>query len=140
VPKNTCEFVVGLLLEIRVDANYRSPSDVDEMLGLIRERVAPLPPNAKYSIVADWRNVHTMPPETAERAGQMLSAVNPRVVRSAILTLPENPTTNLQVLRLIREAENVNRQHFTAAPALHAWLSEVLTSEESQRLRVFLGL
>ena len=140
VAQNTCEFVVGHLLEIRVDAGYRSPGDVDAMIGMIRHAMASLSGSEKFSIVADWRKVHIMPPETAARAQAMLASVNPRVVRSAILTLPENPTTNLQVVRLIREAQNDNRQHFTSAASLHAWLAEVLTPGETERLKSFLGI
>jgi hypothetical protein len=137
--RNTCEFVTGRLLEIRVAAGYRSVADVDEMIAMIMKNVAKLSPEEKYAIVADWRNVHVMAPDTAAGARKMLAAVNPRVTRSAILTAPANPTTNLQTVRLIREAENPNRRHFTSTRELHAWLAEVLTSEEAARLETFLA-
>jgi hypothetical protein len=137
--RNTCEFVTGRLLEIRVAAGYRSVADVDEMIAMIMKNVAKLSPEEKYAIVADWRNVHVMAPDTATGARKMLAAVNPRVTRSAILTAPANPTTNLQTVRLIREAENPNRRHFTSTRELHAWLAEVLTSEEAARLETFLA-
>jgi hypothetical protein len=138
--RNTCEFVTGRLLEIRVAAGYRAVADVDEMIAMITEKVATLPPGEKYTIAADWRAVQIMPPETAARAREMLAAVNPRVVRSGILTLPEDPLKNLQVIRLIREAENVNRRHFTSAKEMQAWLSQVLTPTESARLGTFLAV
>jgi precorrin isomerase len=137
--RNTCEFVTGRLLEIRVAAGYRVVADVDEMIAMIGKRAATLAPGEKYTIVADWRAVHIMPPDTAARAEAMLSVMNPHVVRSAILTLPEEPTTNLQVVRLIREAENPNRRHFTSPKRLYAWLSGVLTPEESEQLEKFLA-
>ena len=137
---NSCAFVIGRLLEIRADSGYRSVGDVDDMLGLVHVQTAKLPPDAKVVIVADWRSVGVMAPETAARAREMLTSVNPRVSRSAILTLPENSTTNLQVVRLIREAESPHRRHFTAASQLCAWLSAVLGPDESQRLRLFLDL
>jgi hypothetical protein len=140
MPTNTCEFVVGRLLEIRVAAGYRSVEDIDEMINMIRKNVGKLPPSEKFAIAADWRTVGIMRPETAARARAMLMSVNPRVTRSAILTLPENPTQNLQVVRLIREAENESRRHFTVAADLAAWLSEVLSPDETARLRTFLGL
>ncbi len=136
---NTCEFVTGRLLEIRVAAGYRSVADVDDMIAIIMSNVAKLPPEEKYAIVADWRNVHVMAPDTAAAARRMLAAVNPRVTRSAILTAPANPTTNLQTVRLIREAENPNRRHFTSTTQLHTWLAEVLTTEEAARLETFLA-
>ena len=138
--RNTCEFVEGHLLEIRVAAGYRNVADVNEMMGMIGENVAKLPPEEKFAIVADWRAVQLMAPETAARAREMLARVNPRVTRSAILTLPENPLTNLQVIRLIREAENPSRRHFSSSKELHAWVSEVLTAEESARLWKFVEL
>jgi hypothetical protein len=137
--QNTCQFVVGRLLEIRVALGYRSPRDVDDMIEMIKARAGTLESAAKYTIAADWRAVQIMSPETAERARVMLRTVNPRVMRSAILTLPAHPTTNLQIVRLVHEAENVNRKHFSAPKVLHQWLSEVLTPDESERLNTFLG-
>ena len=138
--RNTCELVEGHLLEIRVAAGYRSVADINEMIDMIAQNVATLPADAKYAIAADWRAVHLMAPDVAVRAREMLANTNPRVSRSSILTLPENPLTNLQVVRLIREAENPHRRHFTSAREQHAWLSEVLTEKESARLWEFLGL
>lgn len=137
---NTCEFVVGRLLEIRVAAGYGSVADVNDMIGMMQGQVSSLSPDGRYAIAADWRAVHVMSPETASRARDMLARSNPRVTRSAILTLPESSTTNLQVMRLVREAENAARRHFTSALEMHRWLSEVLTEQEGQRLASFLGL
>jgi hypothetical protein len=138
--RNTCEFIEGRLLEIRVAAGYRTVADINEMIGMIGANVERLPPDAKFNIAADWRAVQLMPPDVAARAREMLMTVNPRVKRSTILTLPANPLTNLQVIRIVREAENPSRRHFTSAKEQHAWLSEVLTPEESRRLAKFLGL
>jgi hypothetical protein len=135
---NTCEFVVGRLLEIRVARGYKSLEDVDEMIGMIGESVARLPGTEKYCIAADWRAVHLMPPDTAARAREMLAKVNPRVVRSAILTLPEEAVTNLQVVRLVREAQNASRRAFTDAKEMTNWLSDVLSAAELARLCTFL--
>lgn len=138
--QNTCELVGGRLIEIRVSAGYRSVSDVDEMIGMIAANVAKIAPSAKYTIAADWRNVQLMSPETTVRVREMLARTNARIMRSSILTLAENPLTNLQVVRLIREAESASRRHFTSAKEQHAWLSEVLSVEESAHLKEFLGL
>ena len=137
--RNTCEFVTGRLLEISVAAGYRSVADVDEMIQMMKTNVAKLPAGEKYVIAADWRGVQIMSPETAVRVREMVVLSNPRVIRSSILTLPENAVTNLQAIRIIREAQNPNRHHFTSTKAMHAWLAEVLTPEESARLAVFLG-
>lgn len=137
---NSCEFRVGRLMEIKVAHGYRSVEDVDDMIAMMMDRVSNFPDTQRYVIAADWRNVTVMAPETAVRARAMLSKSNARVERSSILTKSEQSTTNLQVLRLVREAENENRRHFISARAQHAWLSEVLTREESVRLAEFLGV
>jgi hypothetical protein len=135
---NTCEFVVGNLLEIRVARGYRSVSDVDDMIAMIKRASSSRPAQEKFAIAADWRPVQIMSPDVAAHAKTMLSYVNALVTRSAILTLPENPMTNLQVVRLIREAENPLRRHFAAPDALQRWLGEALTPDETARLHVFL--
>lgn len=127
-------------MEIRVAAGYRSMGDVDEMIMMMINRVDKLPADVKYVIAADWRSVTVMPPETAARVRVMLSKANARVERSSILTAADQSTANLQVQRLVREAENENRRHFVNAREQHAWLSEILTPEESRRLAQFLGI
>lgn len=137
---NTCEFVEGRLLEIRVAKGYKSVEDVDAMIRIIGENIRKLPATDKVCIVADWRAVHVMAPETAARAREMLARNNPRVTKSAILTLPEEATTNLQVVRLVREAQNESRRAFTAPIQLASWLADVLSPAEGARLRRFLEL
>jgi hypothetical protein len=139
MPTNSCGFVVGGLLEIRVGYGYRSISDVEAMITMIRTTITSRGSLEKFAIVADWRNVHIMPPEVAQRAREMLAGNNVRVTRSAILTLPEHPTTNLQVVRLVREAENPQRRHFAAVPDLQRWIGEVLSPSQSVRLSAFLA-
>ena len=138
VVRNTCNFVVGRLLEIRVAAGYHAVQDVDEMIGMMRDQASRLPEHEKFVIAADWRKVTVMPQATAERAREMLARSNPRVVKSSILIDPSHATTGLQVVRLVKEAENANRRHFTDAAEQIAWLSDVLTAQELQRLRTFL--
>jgi hypothetical protein len=137
---NTCEFRIGRLMEIRVAAGYRSAVDVDEMIQMMVERVSKLPADQKYVIAADWRNVTVMSPETATRVRTLLSKSNARVERSSILTTADHSTANLQVERLVREAENENRRHFVYARDQYKWLSEVLSPVESRRLSDFLGI
>ena len=135
---NTCELNVGRLMEIRVESGYHCVRDVDAMIAMMRGHVARLRPAEKYVIVADWRRVGMMCPDTAARAREMLSRSNARIIRSAILTLPERSLGNLQVVRLVREAEMESRRHFTNGEALYHWLAEVLDEPERARLSVFL--
>jgi hypothetical protein len=131
--KNTCEFVVGRLLEIRV-AGFRSSADIRAQTAGIARAVASLPKDAKYVIAGDWRAAQIMAPEMAVGAAEMLARVNSSIARSGILTLPERSTANLQIFRLVRESQNPSRRHFTSASGMHPWLSEELTPEESSRL------
>jgi hypothetical protein len=137
---NTCELHVGRLLEVRVAAGYHSVRDVDRMIGLLQAHFGKLGLGERCVIAADWRNVGMMSPETAVRAREMLVRAHPRVIRSAVLTLPERSLANLQVGRLVREADNEHRRHFTNAVEQHRWLSEVLTEAEQARLSEFLDL
>jgi hypothetical protein len=137
---NTCEMRVGRLMEIRVDAGYPSVRDVERMIAMIQAVIGGLPAGERFTIAADWRNVGVMSPETAVRAREMLMRANPRVTRSAILTLPDRSLSNLQVLRLVREAELDNRRHFTSPRQQWRWLSEVLTPAERTRLAEFLDV
>ena len=137
---NSCEFVVGRLLEVRFAPGPRRLVDVPQMIDLVAARVAHLDPGVRFAVVADWRAVQIMSPEMAARALQMLAGVNQRVTRSALLTQPANATMNMQILRLIQEAENVHRRPFASPHSLYRWLSEVLTEPESRRLTEFLGI
>lgn len=137
---NTCEIHVGRLMEIRVDDGYRSVRDVDRMIVMMQAHMSAMTPGQKYVIAADWRNVRMMAPETAARAREMLSRSNPRVIRSAILSSPEQSLANLQVVRLIREAESTSRRHFINADEQYLWLADTLTEPERARLAEFLAV
>src|SRR5262245_24804326 len=110
--QNTCHITVGRLMEIDVAAGYRSVADVDEMIGMIAGELARLP---KLSVIvaADWRPCGLFTPDVAERAIKMLSSVNDRIERSAIIHRVDQPTSVLQVMRLIREAKYEHRRVFT---------------------------
>jgi len=136
---NTCELVVGRLIEITVDAGYHVPADVDAMIAMIGAAMARIPASTKAVIVADWRGVHLMPPDTATRAHAMLTAVSPRVERSAILVSTTSSMEMLQFVRLVRESQHPSRRIFDTAATLSAWVRELLVPAEVARLGVFLG-
>ena len=137
---NTCDIHVGRLMEIRVDDGYRSVRDVDRMIVMMQAHMSAMTPGQKYVIAADWRNVRMMAPETAARAREMLARSNPRVIRSAILSSPDQSLANLQVVRLIREAESTSRRHFINVDEQYLWLADVLTEPERARLAEFLSI
>ena len=130
-------------MEIRVTNGYRNVNEVNEMIALIADCGNRLANDGKFVIAADWRAdtaMAVMSPETSDRVHHMLTRSNPRVIRSSILTLADQSLINLQVVRLVREAESTNRRHFTDGRQQFEWLAEVLTEAEATRLKTFLEL
>ena len=126
-------------MEVDVAAGYRTVQDVDDMIVKIRGAFATVPEPTRVVIVADWSACGLFTPEVSARAVAMLTTANTRIERSGILHRSTQPTSVLQVFRLIREAEATSyRQVFTASTPLCAFLDEVLSPPEQERLRVFL--
>ena len=136
---NTAKINVGRLLEVRVDAGYRTEGDVDDLFDAITAEVR-LAGVAKAIAAVDWRNCPFMAPAAAVRLTEQMMAANIRTERSAALALPDSPMVVLQFLRVIREAKMTDRKLFLAPLPLVQWLGEVLTADESLRLQAFLGL
>jgi len=136
---NTCEINVGRLMEIRVADGYHSVRDIERMISMMQAHTSALGAGDKFVIAADWRNVGMMAPDIAAHAREMLARANPRVLRSGILSSPDQSLANLQVVRLIREAESPGRRNFTSTDELYRWLTEVLTESERARLAKFLS-
>lgn len=125
-------------MEIDVAAGYKSIDDVDAMIAMIRAELGRAPAGDRVVIAADWRPCTIFTPAVADRAVAMLTAVVPRVERSAILHRAEHATSVLQVFRLVKESHFDGRRVFTATAPLEAWLGEILGPEERQRLHDFL--
>jgi hypothetical protein len=138
--KNGCERVVGRLVEIHVDAGYRSAADVDAMIAMIGRTLGTMTAidEKRVIIAADWRRCTILGTDAAERAGVMLTGVNPRILRSSILILPDSPTAVMQALRLVKESKNESRRVFTSPSDLVAWNAEITTPAELDRLTLFL--
>jgi hypothetical protein len=137
--KNTCIFRVGRLMEIDVAAGYHSTQDVDEMVEMILGAVRTLPPDTKFVVAADWRPCKLFTQEVADRALTLLTVVNDRIERSAVLHREDAPTSVLQLMRLVRESKFEQRHVFTDTTKMQEWLSEVLTLDERIRLKEFLA-
>jgi hypothetical protein len=135
---NTCQIVVGKLLEVRVAAGVQTIADVDGLSALFRAAIAGVPGAGRVVIAGDWRGCRLIMPETAERVHGMLTAANPRVERSALLHASDSPTVLLQLFRLVRESHHTERRVFTSARPAEKWLGERLTAEERTRLGAFL--
>lgn len=136
--ENTVAICVGRLVELRIDAGYRDETDVDQVFQAIGAEIRARPGQV-FVTVADWRRCPVLAERAADRLVQKMSGNNPLVERAAALVSPSASTAALQFTRLIRETSFDNRRMFSKAPLLLAWLSEVLTPAEQERLRVFLG-
>jgi glutathione S-transferase len=129
---------VGRLLEVQVDCGYRTIADVDQLFDAIDAQVGKLAPSQKIVTVADWRRISIMSPDASERLRHRMALLNPRTQRSAALVPSEAPVAVLQFVRVVREANFHDRKIFSAVQELTSWLQEVLSREETQRLREFL--
>jgi hypothetical protein len=135
--RNTCEITVGRLVEIDIAAGFNEPNDIDDQIKLIVAALGKVPPDQKVVIAADWRPCKLFTPETAERAIKLFTNLNDRIERSGILHRFDQPTSVLQVLRLIRETHFDRRRVFTQPDDLYGWLDPVLDAAERARLRSF---
>lgn len=136
---NSAAIRVGRLLEIRAEAGYRSPAEVDALFDMVAREIAKAAPARQIVTVVDWRRCPVMEAKAAERMLQRIVAANPRTERSAALATSKAPVAILQFMRLIRESRLPDRRMFLNAPELIAWVDEVLEPPEQQRLREFLA-
>jgi hypothetical protein len=139
MPRNVASVSVGRLLEVRVEAGYRTPADVDEIFQAIRREVGKLAPGTRHVTVVDWRRCALMSPEAADYMAKLIAGANSSTERSAALASNDSPMAVLQFVRVIRDAKSPERKLFTDTRELSLWLSEVLSNPERTRLREFLA-
>jgi hypothetical protein len=132
----TVEVRAGRLIEARLV----SLADVDEVIRFERAMGEAFGSVGGRSVVcADWRQANILAPPVAERLIALLQRGNPHVERSAILLAREHATFNLQVERLVREAQNPARKTFREAAAMVDYLGDALTPGEKARVAEFLA-
>lgn len=136
---NSCHLHVGRLLEIRADSGFRTAEEVDQVFQLIGRELDRIPEPLRSVNVVDWRRCPVMTAPAADRLLELIIPYNPRVERSATIASRESPTAMMQFVRVLRETEHPDRRLFHDVEELEAWLDEVLTREESLRLRAFLA-
>lgn len=137
--ENSADVVVGSLLEVRADAGYKCPEDVDAVFQSIGRALMKLPPGAPHVTVVDWRHCPLMAPDAAKHMLELIQGTNANTTRSAALASPDSPSAVLQFVRLIREADLPDRKLFTDRDELYDWLAETLTNDERLRLKAFLA-
>jgi hypothetical protein len=115
--------------------------DVDALFNAIVLVFGKLPPSKQVVVVTDWRFCPMMSSDASDRLLQRMTGNNPRTERSAALASRQSPVAVLQFLRLVRESGHPSRKMFfdPDASGLVDWLGQVLTSEETARLRQFLN-
>ena len=139
MPQNSASLSVGRLLEVRADAGYRTPADVDAVFAAIGRELGKLPAHAQHVTVVDWRHCPLMAPEAAEYMLKAIAGTNSNTLRSAALASDDSPLAVLQFVRLIRDANLPDRKLFLHSEEMYKWLSEVLTAQERVRLKAFLA-
>jgi hypothetical protein len=126
---------VGRLVEARLIAP-KTVRHISELTEAMRRSFVTA--GTSCVICADWRTAPLLAPEVADALVDLLRRGNAHFERSAVLLPGHNALFELQVERVIREAGHPSRRHFRQAPAMRAWLSEVLDPRETRRLNEFL--
>ena len=124
-------------MEIDVAAGYCTVQDVDDMIQRIVKITGSVPAPTRLVIAADWRLCPLFTEPVAKRVVEMLARHSDRIERSAILHREDQPTSVLQVFRLLHEAEQTHRRIFTHVSEAEEWLGELLTEAERSRLHAF---
>jgi hypothetical protein len=89
-------------------------------------------------ICADWRGGSVLSPDAAEVLLGMLTARSAQIERSAILLAANKAVFDLQVERLVREANHASRRTFRDVEKQVTYLAEVLNASETELARSFL--
>jgi len=139
--RNTCNRVVGRLIEIRHDAGYQVRADMDTLMARMKLLLVGRSVDAPIVVVADWRlcNQVVLATDLADCILGIMKLANPYLLRSANLVRADMPTALMQVMRLVSEAQLKGRRTFTSPNDLTEWLREVTTAEEQARLTLFLS-
>jgi hypothetical protein len=131
---------VGRLIEIR---GFGNPTE-DDIARFRADAVAVLSTcvaETKRPAVAcvDGRTANLIRPAAADLLIDLMRRDNRNVEKSAFLSA-SSAVFALQMSRFLRESDsNTRRRLFTEVEPLLAWMQDVLTPEESIRLRRFLG-
>jgi hypothetical protein len=136
--RNTVELNAGRLVEIRIEAGFRTPEEVDATFAQIEEVVARLPQGLQFVTIVDWRKSSLMSPEAAAHTVERIMGLQHRSQRSAVVVSPEMASVVLQFGRVVRDTDNPARKMCLDAAEAITWLDELLSLEERARLRWFL--
>lgn len=130
----TVECNVGRLVEVRV-ASLRTMAEFDQYCADLRACCERVP--GRLVGCADIRRVQLFPPDVADALIGLLTSVNTKFERSAILLPAQAPTFAMQMERLVRQSKSAARKTFRDGGAAARWLSEILSRAEAARLDDF---
>lgn len=123
----------GRLVELRIV----TPVSVAEIAELQkRHATVTRSVSGQYVVAVDLRRAHVFPPAISEGFIALMTQLNPRLERSA-LVINESAVLGLQAERAIETAGNPDRRSFREPRSAIRWLSEVLDASESRRLEAF---
>jgi hypothetical protein len=138
--KNTVDMVVGRLVEIDLAAGFRTPQDVAQIGEQIIACVSRLRSGIKQAVIfSDWRACQLVAPETAQEMISTFTKVNFGIERSALLHNTDQPTSVLQMTRVLREGRHPDRRVFTNPNDVITFLSERLQPAEIERLKTIVA-
>ncbi len=119
-----------------VTVHGASPLSLDDIAGADRDmRAAHLLARDKVVICADYREMKLLGPTEAKAMISMFGLFNEFIERSAILSSSQSALAVLQLVRILREANNPTRKAFDDPAELRAWLAEILTPDEAASIK-----
>lgn len=132
--EKTAAIRVGRLLEVSVDAGYRTLPAVDDLFDAASAEVSKLSQPQHVVVTVDFRRCPLLSSEASDHLLLRMERTNARTARAAILVLPSACTTLLQVTRIVKLGNHLYRRAFQDPGPLIAWLRECLTPHEVGRL------
>src|SRR5262249_31096960 len=127
---------VGRLVEFWIESPV-SEKDAEDVGNELRRLIAG--DKQKIVLAADATLMRTLPPAVATRFINIMRSDNPLVERSGFLVSDQAATFALQLERMIKEANSPVRKVFRHPGEWETWLAEVLSPNETRRLRHFVS-
>ncbi len=130
----TIENRAGRLIELRVESpvTYEELLQFPDTLAKVLKSLRP-----PFPVCSDLVGATVFTQPVTKLWTSIIKQENPLVERTAVL-VGEGAVFNMQIERIIREANVPNRKAFHSATELVAWLGEILTVRERTRLEAFL--
>lgn len=135
--------VTGRLVEITITPPFtlaQTAGFVSAIKAAVMEAVA-RPSNAtgKVVVCVDARRLQVMDPSSTDGIVVFMRSDNPRLERGAYVVGERATIFALQMGHMLRESNNPSRRVCKDAREAIAWLNDILTGPERDRLKEFLG-